>query len=269
MRKKNVLAWTVSALSLLVCACNSQPNTTKVNLKAGTMAYSYRPAAGITAVFQSGLGDDKSTWSNVISQLPATQSSFVYDRYGYGKSTSASSTRDACTIAREQHELLMQAGVKPPYLLVGHSIGGLYEYVFALMYPQDVTGLVLLDPTHPEHWETVQREAPAAAAIVKTMRFTLFTSTMRKEFDAQTECLRDLPKILPASVRINTRILTSTLINAGEQGAYQDVLTNLRKDWLRLTGIAKTEPIDKASHYIQKDRPDVVVKAILAMNAQH
>lgn len=269
MRKKNVLAWTVSTLSWLLSACSSQPNTTQENLKAGTMAYSYRPAPGITAVFQSGLGDDKSTWANVISQLPTTQASFVYDRYGYGKSTTATSIRDACNIAREQHDLLMQAGVKPPYLLVGHSIGGLYEYVFALMYPQDVAGLVLLDPTHPEHWETVKREAPTAAAIVKTMRFTLFSSIMRKEFDAQTECLRGLPETLPAPLRINTRILTSTLLNAGEQGDYQDVLTKLRKDWLRLTGIAKTEPIEKASHYIQKDRPDAVVNVILALNAHH
>ncbi len=269
MRKKNVLAWTVSTLSLLLSACSSQPNTTQENLKAGTMAYSYRPAPGITAVFQSGLGDDKSTWANVISQLPATQASFIYDRYGYGKSTAATSIRDACNIAREQHDLLMQAGVKPPYLLVGHSIGGLYEYVFALMYPQDVAGLVLLDPTHPKHWETVQNEASSAAAILKTLRLTLFTPTMRKEFDAQTECLSSLPATFPAAINKKTRILTSTVVNASEHGSYQTVLAKLRKDWLRLTGISKMEPVEKASHYIQNDRPDVVVKTILELSAHH
>lgn len=269
MRRKIVLAYKVTTLSFLLNACNSLPNSAQENLKTGAMTYSYRPAASLTTVFQSGLGDDKSVWANVINQLPATQTYFAYDRYGYGKSAAVTSARDACSIAREQHELLMQAGVKPPYLLVGHSIGGLYEYVFALMYPQDVAGLLLLDPTHPKHWETVQNEAPTAAAIIKTLRLTVFSPIMRKEFDAQAECLNSLPTTLPASISKNTRILTSTLVNASEQGDYQNVLGKLRRDWLQLTGISKTEPVEKASHYIQKDRPGVVVKAISEMSTNH
>ncbi len=269
MRLKIVFACKLTTLSLLLNACSSLPNSSQINLKTGSMAYSYRPAASVTTVFQSGLGDDKSVWTNVIDQLPTTQTYFAYDRYGYGNSASATGTRDACSIAREQHELLTQAGVKPPYLLVGHSIGGLYEYVFALMYPQDVAGLILLDPTHPKHWVSVQHGAPTAAAIIKTMRLTVFSPIMRKEFDAQTECLGHLPEKLPAAISKNTRILTSTMVNASEQGAYQDILEKLRKDWLQLAGISKTEPVQNASHYIQKDRPDALVKAILDMSDHH
>ncbi len=259
---KSVLS--ITTLSVFLSACNSSPELAHQPPKPVSMSYNFHPGEGNTIVFQSGLGDGKSVWAKVIKELPKNSAYFSYDRYGYGDSLSVTTTRDACTIAREQRELLLQQGIKPPYLLVGHSIGGLYEYVFALMYPQDVAGLVLVDPTHPKHWETIQKEAPAAAAIIKTMRFAAFSSVMRKEFDAQSECLNNLPSKL--SMPIPTRILTSTRANPGEQGDFQDVLAKLRTDWLTLTGISKTEPVENASHYIQKDRPDAVAHAILEMN---
>lgn len=264
MRKKPALVLTIATLSFLISACETQSNLKSQQQKTATMSYSYHPGQGNTIVFQSGLGDGKSVWAKVISQLPQNRAYFSYDRYGYDASPSVATTRDACTIAHEQHDLLKQSGAKPPYLLVGHSIGGLYEYVYALLYPEEVAGVLLLDPTHPKHWETIQNEAPSAAAIIKTMRFTVFSPVMRKEFDAQTDCLNTLPTHYSTSFK--TRILTSTLARAGEQGSYQDVLAKLRKDWIQLTGIAQTEPVDRATHYIQKDRPDSVVKAILEMN---
>lgn len=63
-------------------------------------------------------------------------------------------------------ELLSTVGAQPPYLLVGHSLGGQYQYAYALLFPQDVAGMLLLDPTHPDHWTSLQREAPLTAATI-------------------------------------------------------------------------------------------------------
>lgn len=249
-------------LFLVGCA---RPTTNTVQDGRHKVSFTYHHNSLDTkpvVVFQSGLGDDKSTWATVISQLPKSQAFFAYDRYGYGKSQATKSERNPCNIAREQHEILKAANVKPPYLLVGHSIGGLYEYVFALMYPQDVAGLILLDPTHPHHWQTIQRDAPAAATILKTMRYTVFTPVMRSEFGAQSNCLESLPANIDSKFARNTQIFTSTRVGTGEQGAFQDVLLKLRKDWVDLTGILATEPVEKSKHYIQKDRPDFVVSVI-------
>src|SRR5574343_1205197 len=118
-------------------------------------------AAAPTVVLQAGLGDGQSAWRPVLPALQQLGPVFAYDRPGYGSAASVDGARDPCTIARELHALLQQQQVAPPYLLVGHSIGGLYQYVYARLYPQEVAGMVLLDPTHTEHWASMQQQVPA------------------------------------------------------------------------------------------------------------
>jgi pimeloyl-ACP methyl ester carboxylesterase len=77
-----------------------------------------------------------------------------------------------CTQARELRAGLQAVGVAPPYLLVGHSIGGLYQHAFTRRYPEEVAALLLIGPTHPQHWSTMEREAPALSTFVRTMRAT-------------------------------------------------------------------------------------------------
>ena len=69
------------------------------------------------------------------------------------------SPRDAHQIATELHTLLMQAGVPGPYVLVGHSFGGLYVRTYAADYPGEVAGVVLVDATHPDLWKHLPRRA--------------------------------------------------------------------------------------------------------------
>jgi glucans biosynthesis protein C len=102
-------------------------------------------------VFQSGLGDGPDVWRTVLPRVQAVTTAVALQRPGYGGSALPPGSRDACTIAAEQRAALQTAGIAPPYVLVGHSLGGLYQYVYARLYPHDVAALVLVDPTHPEH----------------------------------------------------------------------------------------------------------------------
>jgi pimeloyl-ACP methyl ester carboxylesterase len=74
-----------------------------------------------------------------------------YDRAGLGHSDECTTPRDPETVAKELHLLLEKAGESPPYLLMGHSIGGPYIRVFTELYPDEVMGMVFLDATHPDH----------------------------------------------------------------------------------------------------------------------
>lgn len=166
-------------------------------------------------MLQSGLGDGRATWNTLWPQLTVRHCVFVLDRPGYGDSPSTSAPRDPCQAARELHAALRDAHVPPPYLLVGHSLGGLYQVVFAWLYPDETAGLLLLDPTHPEHWATLQRETPKTAAIVTGLRSTLFTPTMRAEFDAQAQCLDSSgPEVeaFIAEVEADTNVLPDTML---------------------------------------------------------
>ena len=96
-------------------------------------------------VFESGF-NGSSPWGPIQSRIAQTTKTLSYHRAGLGRSDPGPDPRDAAQIAKELHALLSAKAVRPPYVLVGHSAGGLYVRVFAHMYPKEIAGLVLVDP---------------------------------------------------------------------------------------------------------------------------
>jgi pimeloyl-ACP methyl ester carboxylesterase len=76
----------------------------------------------------------------------------AYDRAGMGWSDAGPLPRTAARLATELRELLRAGEIPPPYILVGHSFGGLVMRLFACRHPADTAGLILLEPAHPEQW---------------------------------------------------------------------------------------------------------------------
>lgn len=76
-----------------------------------------------------------------------------YDRAGIGYSDLSHTPRDPATIARELHTLLEKSGESPPYILAGHSFGGLFIRVFAQLYPDEVDAMIFIDSSHPDQRE--------------------------------------------------------------------------------------------------------------------
>src|SRR5262245_3293337 len=103
-----------------------------------------------TVVFDTGGGGSLEGWGTVPKRVSTFAKTVSFDRAGNGLSDKATTPRDAKHIAAELHTTLRNANVPPPYVLVGHSVGGPYARVFAGMYPDDVAGMVLIDPTQEE-----------------------------------------------------------------------------------------------------------------------
>ncbi len=97
-------------------------------------------------ILDAGLGDTTAVWSRVQGPIARHTRVCSYDRAGMGFSDPTTSPRDAGAIVRDLHALLGRAGIAPPYVLVGHSLAGLYTRLYADRYPRDVAGLVLIDP---------------------------------------------------------------------------------------------------------------------------
>src|SRR6516225_4806634 len=105
-----------------------------------------------TIVLEAGLMSTVLSWSSLQRQLSESYRVVSYDRAGLGWSDLGPMPRTADRIVDELHRLLEQAGIPPPYVLVGHSFGGLTMPLFAARYPEEVAGMVLVDPVAPAEW---------------------------------------------------------------------------------------------------------------------
>ncbi len=103
-------------------------------------------------VMEAALGGSSISWSLIQPEVARLTRVCSYDRAGFGWSEAGPMPRTAGRVADELHVLLDRASVQPPFLLVGHSFGGLVMRIFAARHPDTVAGLVLVDPAHPEDW---------------------------------------------------------------------------------------------------------------------
>jgi pimeloyl-ACP methyl ester carboxylesterase len=107
---------------------------------------------GPTVILEAANGGMSAHWVRVQQQLAQTTRVCSYDRAGLGWSELGPEPRDAKQVTSELHTLLANAGTEGPYVLVGHSYGGLYARMYAAQYPEEVAGMVLVDSSHPEQF---------------------------------------------------------------------------------------------------------------------
>ena len=108
-----------------------------------------------TVILDAGWTDCSLNWCLVQPKVAEFTRVCSYDRAGSGWSDPGPAPRTSAQIVRELHTLLANAGIPGPYVLVGHSFGGLNIRLFAHEYPQDVAGLVLVDSAHEDQWSAI------------------------------------------------------------------------------------------------------------------
>jgi pimeloyl-ACP methyl ester carboxylesterase len=108
-----------------------------------------------TVVLESGLGGSSPLWARISAATAGTTRVCAYDRAGTGWSDNAAGPRDSVGITSDLHRLLAVAGERGPYVLAGHSTGGVYVMTYASRYPDEVAGLVLLDSASPRQFSVL------------------------------------------------------------------------------------------------------------------
>jgi pimeloyl-ACP methyl ester carboxylesterase len=114
-----------------------------------------------TVVFDAALGGSSLSWSLVHPAVSRATRACTYDRAGFGWSEAGPLPRTAGRIADELHQLLQRAAVPGPYVLVGHSYGGLVMRLLAARHADEVVGMILIEPAIPEEWATPTDEQHA------------------------------------------------------------------------------------------------------------
>ncbi|MBZ5610307.1 MAG: alpha/beta hydrolase [Acidobacteriia bacterium] len=107
---------------------------------------------GPSVIFESGISASCLNWTHVRTQVAGFTRACAYDRASLGWSDPAPAPRVASAIVDDLHALLAAAKIPPPYVLVGHSFGGLLIRAYGATHPDQVAGLVLIDPLAPSEW---------------------------------------------------------------------------------------------------------------------
>lgn len=243
-------------LAGLLAGCAGLPATETGRLGERRVEYARLGHGSPVVVFETGLGAPMRSWDKVFPEIARDTAVFAYHRPGYGRSEPATTPRDGAHIVDELRALLRHRGLAPPYVLVGHSLGGLYMQLYARKYPDEIAGLVLVDSTHPTQMEGAGRLDNQPWWV--RMFFPLFVrGEQRREFDAAPatgeEALR-LPTVTGKPVRI------LNAIDSSRAAAVQHA-NRKRADLARLYPGSRVQWVE-SGHFIQWDEPQVVIDAI-------
>ena len=250
-------------------------------------------------ILDAGLGDSYISWRKVQPQMSQLTRVCSYDRAGLGYSESSPSERTSKVFAEELHTLLHNAGVTGPIILVGHSMGGYDVRLFASHYRDEVAGMVLVDASHPEQ----QKRFPPAlndldAGWIRDEEFLEFTMPVgiprlmgfcghdavvraaECNFYSAREAVAELKKFPESAAQTATAGSLGDMLfavlshdpNTPQPDLPEDLVKPTNDVWQQMQAeLARlstrgTQVIAKNSgHYIQLDRPDVVIEAVRSM----
>ncbi len=248
------------ALSL-VLGCATLPGAGRVGGEGWRQSHAVQ-GTGPVVVFEARLGDGKESWATVFAPVSRFARAFAYDRAGYGQSRSESTARDAFTIVRELRRTLAALDLPPPYVLVGHSIGGQYVELFARLHPREVAGVVLVDARNVHYSERCRREGLERCTLPWPIRL-LMPKAARGEVDASGRTEARIPAAGPFP-EVPVIVLSATR-RPGSSESLKRVWAETQADLLDLSPESRQGICDTCGHYIQRDAPELVVEAIRSL----
>lgn len=210
-------------------------------------------------IFEGGMGAGIASWSTVQKEVATFAQTVSYDRAGLSQSEPGPKPRSAKQIATELNAALQKVGVKPPYVLVGHSLGGIYVRVFADMYPKDVVGMVLIDPSQ-EAFNDWTKTNLRDRRKEEEERIAKASEGVRGEWDS-LETSYGQARAARVSPGIQV-ILISAAQDEGMPAEAKKVWIQKHKEWI--AGVAGSKHIiaDKSGHFVQAQEPALVIEAI-------
>jgi pimeloyl-ACP methyl ester carboxylesterase len=224
-----------------------------------------------TVVFENGYGANKEYWDSVFLEVVKFTRACMYDRANLGKSDPAPKPRTSQDMVDDLHTMLTKAQIPGPYLFVGHSMGAFNVLIYANQYPQDVAGIVLVDPSHPDQFDRWLAVLPTeSASEVESLKncHQGFTWMLGPNAPEGWDWLKS-----GAQVRSIGSLgdLPFTIITAGDQGEpcypptaeqEQQVWLDLHQEYLKLSTNSKQIIAEYAPHMVMENWPDVITQAI-------
>jgi len=215
-----------------------------------------------TVVFESGIGQGKRNWAPVFNRVSELTRAVAYDRAGYGQSEVSDLPRDGLQIVLELRNMLRTEGLVPPYVLVGHSLGGTMVKLFAKTWPEEVAGVVLVDARHEEFTQRCREigvnrllyEPPEAFLnmLPPVPRAEVVAAPLTLKQARRAGTFPDVPLI----------VLTQSNATSRWPAALGKVWLASQRKMAGMSALGRIKVVGQAGHNVHMDRPDVVVRAV-------
>ncbi len=211
-------------------------------------------------------------WAKVFKEIQKSTRVVMHDRAGLGSSDPAPGPRTSDVMVEDLRAVLTAARVPPPYVLVGHSVGGFNVRLFAGKYPGEVAGMVLVDSSHPEQLtkfaSILPLEVPNEAMPLKVLRRGPDATLSSEAIDFRA-CAAQARGI--TTIGVKPLVVVSQSPNALAPPGIplpvwekmRIIWSGLQSDLLGLSALATQLIATHAGHQVQLEEPDLVIDAIL------
>lgn len=276
-------------ISLIGISCEREsppPSEQMISIGSHRLQVSIAGKGAPTVVIEAGITDQMENWRPLQQRIAEETRIVTYNRAGYGQSEPGPLPRHCGREAEELKALLDAASVPGPYVVVGHSLGGLNAQAFAKKYPEDVAGIVLLDPPPlsfirgekyasllavadrmTAEWQAVAdagAESTNPQEKARAVFFRMIASEHREMFDESAKLVSeissfgDTPLLVMASGKANP--------------VFGDIAEEYQKYWIEQSrsvsyksSKGKFVLAEESTHNLYKDVPDLVVESILSV----
>jgi pimeloyl-ACP methyl ester carboxylesterase len=222
-----------------------------------------------TILLEAGFGGGSNLWADVLPELGRETRTCAYDRAGIGVSEEIPGVHDAGDEIRDLERLLDRGRIEPPYVLVGHSYGGLLARLFARAHPDETGGVVLIDANGRDAWRRGFAVWPKTLA---PKRRRSWAEPIADGVDGRASAA------LASGIRSlgDTPLVVLTAARNRELGVFQGLPPEIYRRWSRLMRVMQTElarlssdhvhvVASRSDHFIYRDQPLVVMRAVRAV----
>ena len=239
--------------------------------RAGRLSYIVSGEGAATIVLLNGEGVSLEGWRALYPAIERLGTVFAWNRLGVKGSDDPPQPQSGAAVVACLRELLGYAGLTPPYVLVGHSLGGLYANLFTRLHPREVSAMLLLEATHPGDHEALRRHGSLfAQGIAKVLELPqkMFGGNLHSEIECVGRSVREIeaagpfPKV-PLTVLTGDKAPPSWMMSPAAVGARR---AN-QQDLARLSPLGEQVIAGHSGHFPQLTEPDLVLRELRSLIA--
>lgn len=242
------------------------PPIRALQTRSGRLSYVLSGRGTPTILLFNGAGVSLQGWEALYPAIEQAGTVFGWNRFGMQGSDAPPERQSGAVVIGSLRELLGYAGVRPPYVLVAHSLGGLYANLFARLHPGEVAGVLFLEATHPGDREALRRhEDQMVQALGKLLMLpeAFLRPNVERELASIDDTVAEIEAAGPfpeVPVRVLTGGLTprAAMLSPGAVGARR---AN-QQDLARLSPLGEHVIAQKSGHFPQLSEPELVLDVL-------